>query len=223
MFESDSINIVSGFLNSLWYTLFSVVITLFTSAVCGYVFSRGVFRGKKLLFAVFSALMFISMGSITVYPQMKIVSLFHIDKSLAGVLVIKLFGIPIVNMYIIKSFVDALPKELDESAKIEGCTFSGIFARIIAPMLKPALATLGILSFKGSWNEYFYPAIFTMTSPKKQPLMVQIMALKNSGAGASNWPLLFMASVIMIIPILIIFLIFNREITESVTAGAIKG
>ena len=135
----------------------------------------------------------------------------------------RLFGIPVIEMYMVKGFIDSLPKALDESAKLDGCTFIGILFKIIVPMLKPLLATLAILAFKSSWNEYITPAIYTMTAPKQQTMMVQIMALKNSGQGASDWTLLFMAAIIMVIPVLVIFIIFNKQITESVTSGAIKG
>ena len=223
IFNSEEIDVKVGFFNSLWFTCANVVVSLFLSAVCGYVFARGDFKLKKPLFTVFTALMFISMGSITIYPTLKIVSFFGLQKSLLGLLVTRCFGIPVVEMHIVKSFVDTLPKSLDESAKIEGCTFIDIFFKIIAPMLKPTLATLAILAFKSSWNEYVTPAIYTMSSPQQQTLMVMIMALKNSGQGASDWTILFMASIIMIIPVLVIFVLFNKQITDSVTEGSIKG
>ena len=172
---------------------------------------------------IFSALMFISMGPITIYPTLRIVSALKLEKSLMGLLVTRFFGIPVIEMYMVKGFIDSLPKAFDESAKLDGCTFIGILFRVIAPMLKPLLATLAILAFKSSWNEYITPAIYTMTAPKQQTMMVQIMALKNSGQGAADWTLLFMAAIIMVIPVLIIFIIFNKQITESITAGAIKG
>lgn len=221
--NSDKIDVKRGFFNSLWFTSASVVISLFLSSVCGYVFARGKFKGKKLLFMIFSALMFISMGPITIYPTLRIVSALRLEKSLAGLLVTRLFGIPVIEMYMVKGFIDSLPKALDESAKLDECTFIGILFKIIVPMLKPLLATLAILAFKSSWNEYITPAIYTMTAPKQQTMMVQIMALKNSGQGASDWTLLFMAAIIMVIPVLVIFIIFNKQITESVTSGAIKG
>lgn len=221
--NSDKIDVKRGFFNSLWFTSASVVISLFLSSVCGYVFARGKFKGKKLLFMIFSALMFISMGPITIYPTLRIVSALRLEKSLVGLLVTRLFGIPVIEMYMVKGFIDSLPKALDESAKLDGCTFIGILFKIIVPMLKPLLATLAILAFKSSWNEYITPAIYTMTAPKQQTMMVQIMALKNSGQGASDWTLLFMAAIIMVIPVLVIFIIFNKQITESVTSGAIKG
>mgnify|MGYP002615464831 CR=1 FL=1 len=182
--NSEVMDVGRMFFNSVWFTVSSVIVTLITSAVSGYVFARGEFKFKKTIFALFSSLMFVSLGSITIYPQFEVLSLFGLNKSLVGLVVLTCFGIPIVNMYLVRSFVNALPKELDESAKIDGCTFTGIFFRIILPLLKPILATIMVLTFNGSWNSYIMPAMFTLTNPKQQTLIVGIMALKNSGNGA---------------------------------------
>lgn len=221
--HSDTFKIGRMLFNSTWYSGISVVITLITSAVSGYVFARGEFRGKKLIFAVFSALMFVSLGSITIYPTFDILALLGLNSSLFGLIVMQCFGIPIVNMYLIRGFVNALPKELDEAARIDGCTFTGIFVRIIFPMLKPVLITIGLLSFNGSWNNYFYPSLFTMSRPEQQTLIVGIMALKNSSEAATAWNLLYAATTIAVIPVLVVFAIGNQKITDGMSAGAVKG
>ena len=221
--NSDTFKIGRMLFNSTWYSGISVVITLITSAVSGYVFARGEFRGKKLIFAVFSALMFVSLGSITIYPTFDILALLGLNSSLFGLIVMQCFGIPIVNMYLIRGFVNALPKELDEAARIDGCSFTGIFVRIIFPMLKPVLITIGLLSFNGSWNNYFYPSLFTMSRPEQQTLIVGIMALKNSSEAATAWNLLYAATTIAVIPVLVVFAIGNQKITDGMSAGAVKG
>ena len=211
------------FFNSVWFTVASVAITLLTSSVTGYVFERGEFKLKKLIFAVFSSLMFISLGSITIYPQFEVLSLLNLNKSLVGLLVITCFGIPIVNMYLVKSFVGALPREMDESAKIDGCTFTGIFFRIILPLLKPIMATIAVLTFNASWNSYLMPAMFTLTRPEQQTLIVGIMALKNSGQGASQWNLMLAGTIIALVPVLIVFAIANKYFVSGLADGAVKG
>ena len=122
--NSDVMNVGRMFFNSVWYTVSTVVITLVVSAVSGYVFARGEFKLKKVIFAIFSSLMFVSLGSITIYPQFEVLGLFGLNKSLVGLVVLNCFGIPIVNMYLVRSFVNSLPKELDEAAKLDGCTFT---------------------------------------------------------------------------------------------------
>ncbi len=221
--QSDSFRAGRMLFNSIWYSGISVIVKLIMSVICGYVFARGEFKGKKVFFAIFSSLMFISLGSITIYPQFEILSKIGLNKSLFGLIVLESFGIPVVNMYLVRGFVNALPKELDEAGTIDGCTFTGILFRIILPLLKPVMATLCILSFQGSWNSYLMPAIFTMTKPNQQTLIVGIMALKNSGAAAVSWNLMLAATTLAIIPVLVLFFFCNKLITENVTGGAVKG
>lgn len=221
--NSDSLKVGRMFFNSVWFTVGSVIVTLITSSVSGYVFARGEFKLKKTLFVVFSSLMFINLGSITIYPQFEVLSLFNLNKSLMGLLVMTCFGIPIVNMYLVKGFVDSLPKDMDESAKIDGCTFIGIFVRIILPLLKPIIATITVLTFNSSWNSYIMPAMFTMSAPEQQTLIVGIMALKNSGQGASQWNLMLAGTVISIIPVLFVFAVANKYFVSGLSEGAVKG
>lgn len=221
--NSDSFNVGRMLFNSVWFTAMCVVITLITSSVSGYVFERGEFRFKKTLFAIFSSLMFISLGSITIYPKFEILSAIGLNKSLWGLVVLNCFGIPVVNMYMVRSFVAGLPKELDEAAIIDGCSFTGTFFRIILPLLKPVMATLGVLAFQSSWNNYLMPTIFTMSNPKQQTLIVGIIALKNSGEGAAAWNLMFAGTAIALIPVLVVYAIGSKFFTSGITAGAVKG
>lgn len=221
--ESGSFNVGPMAFNSLWYSASSVCITLFLSMICGYVFARGEFPGKKLIFAVFSALMFISLGSITIYPVFDILSILHLNDSLFGLVVMQCFGIPVVNMYLVKGFIEGLPREIDEAASIDGCSFTGTLFRIIAPMLKPILITIGMLAFNGSWNSYLMPALFTMTRPDQQTLIVGIMEFKNKGEAATAWNLILAATATALIPVVVVYTIGNKYITEAFIAGAVKG
>ncbi len=221
--NSDVMNVGRMFFNSVWYTVSTVVITLVVSAVSGYVFARGEFKLKKVIFAIFSSLMFVSLGSITIYPQFEVLGLFGLNKSLVGLVVLNCFGIPIVNMYLVRSFVNSLPKELDEAAKLDGCTFTGIFFRVILPLLKPIMATIAVLTFNGSWNSYVMPAMFTLTNPEQQTLIVGIMALKNSGMGASQWNLMLAGTVIALVPVLVMFAVANKYFVSGLADGAVKG
>ncbi len=223
IFHSSTFNVLRMLWNSTYYTLFSVIVCLILSSVCGYVFARGNFGGKKAIFAVFSALMFINMGTITIYPKFQILGLVHLNRSLFGLMALKFFGIPIVNMYLVRGYILSLPKEMDEAARIDGCDYFGIFIKIIAPLLKPILATIGILSFQGSWNEYLMPSIFTMGIPKQTPLIAGIVALKTSGGAASQWNLMFAGMTIAIIPVLFAYCVANKYFVSGIAAGAVKG
>ena len=209
--------------NSIYYTLGMVIITLIMSAVAGYVFTRGNFPGKKTIFAVFTALMFVSLGTITMYPYFEVLDFIHIDKSLSALLLIRCFGMPTANVYLVKGFLEGIPKELDEAAKIDGCGFVGIFAKIIFPLLKPILATIAILTFQGSWNDYLNPLIFTMSKPEQRTLIVGIVQLKSTGEAAASCNLMLAGTTIALIPVLIAYIFANRYFVEGIAAGAVKG
>ena len=223
VWNSDAFSFGTMFFNSIWYTVASVFITVLSSCMMGYVYSRGKFRGKKIIFAVFLGLMFINMGGITIYPTFKVLNKIHISQSLAALLFTQLFTAYTGNAIIVKGFVDGIPIALDEAARIDGCSFIGIFFRVIMPMLKPCIITIGLLSFNASWNSYLMPAMFTMTRPEQQTLIVGLMALKNSGQAAANWNLIYAASVVVMAPVIIAFLFGNKSITKGMTIGAVKG
>ena len=89
---------------------------------------------------------------------------------------------------------------------IDGCTFSRFYHMIILPLLKPILATIALLSFRGGWNEYIMPLVFTMSNEKLRPLTVGVTMLKNSGDGTAAWNLMFAGATISIVPIVVIYI-----------------
>ena len=221
--SSDVFNIKRMTWNSIYYTLICVSVTLISSAMGGYVFARADFYGKKFLFAAFSSLMFISLGTMVVYPMFDVLRIFGLTKSLWGLIVVKIFGVNIVNIFLVRSYVRTLPIALDEAAEIDGCGFVGRFFRIIAPLLKPIIATIGILSFNGSWNEYLMPTIFTMGRAEQRTLIVGVVALKSSGEAAASWNLMLAGTTVALIPVLIAYVIGNKYFVSGLTAGAVKG
>lgn len=221
--NSDVFDFKNMLLNSIYYTVVCVAATLLSSCMGGYVFARGEFVGKKFWFYAFTMLMFFSLGSVTVYPMLDILNILHIPKSLYGLTFIKIFGVNIVNIYLVRGYVTALPKEIEESAEIDGCSFIGIFFRIIAPLLKPLMATIGILAFQGSWNDYLMPMIFTLGNPKQRPLIVGLVALSKSGETAANWNLILAGTVLSLLPVLVAYSIGNKYFVSGLTAGAVKG
>ena len=141
VWDSKNFSVKTMLCNSIIYTVSCVIITLFTSSLCGYVFERGHFPGKKALFAVFCSLMFIGMGSITMYPYFEILDFLHLERSLYSLILLKIFGIPITNIYLVKGFIKSIPKDLDEAAKIDGASEYRIFFQLIIPLSKPVIAT----------------------------------------------------------------------------------
>lgn len=209
--------------NSIYLSFFSVLGIVITSSFAGYTFARGNFAGKKLLFAIFTSTMFISFGSATLYPLLGVAKALHINKNLWGIILINVFGVNITNIFLVRGHVLSLPKEIDEAAIIDGCDFFQIFVHIIAPLLKPILATVALLSFQTTWNDYLLPMVFTLSNKAHAPLIVGIVALKSTGEAAASWNLMMAGTTISIIPILIVFLCLNKYFIKGLTAGAVKG
>ncbi|MCU6710235.1 carbohydrate ABC transporter permease [Paenibacillus sp. J5C_2022] len=209
--------------NSMYFTFFIVVGVLFNSTMAGFVFARGRFHGKKLIFGIFTSTMFLSLGSVTLYPQLEIAKLFHIHTSLWGVIIIQIFGLHIANVFLVRSFVNSIPYEIDEAAKIDGCSFFRTFWNVILPLLKPIIATIGLITFRQAWNEYLMPMVFTISNPKQSTLTVGVVALKSTGEAASSWNLMLAGTMISIIPMLAVYLFLNRYFIAGMTSGAIKG
>jgi multiple sugar transport system permease protein len=212
------------------YTMNSIVMagsivfgTIFTTTTAGYVFERGKFPGKEFLFGMVVSSMFVSLGSLTLYPTYMIAKFLGINKSLWGVVIIRVFGLNVTNLFITRSYIRTLSTEIDEAARVDGCSFFSIYTRVIFPLLKPLIATIAILEFRHSWNDYLMPMVFTMSNQNRMPLIVGVMNLKGSGEAASSWNLMLAGSSIALVPINVVYLMFNRSFIEGLTAGAVKG
>ncbi len=209
--------------NSVYMSFFIVIGTVITSTVAGYCFERGRFKGKNLLFTVIVSSMFVSLGSLTLYPTVMIAKFFGINKSLWGVILIRVLGMNVTNLFITRTYIRTLSPEIDEAAKIDGCSFFSTFVHIIFPLLKPLIATIAILEFRHSWNDYMMPMVFTMANPDRMPLVVGVVSLKSSGEAASSWNLMLAGTAISMIPMIFVYMVFNRYFIAGMTAGAVKG
>lgn len=209
--------------NSLYISVFSVAGVIITSVVSGYVFARGYFPGKQFFYYMVLSSMFVSLGSLTLYPLMMIMRVVRMNQSLWGVILIHIFAMNATNLFVARSYIETIPKEIDEASKIDGCSFFQIFRHIIAPLCTPVVATIGILSFRSSWNDYLLPMVFTMATPKRMPLIVGVINLKSSGEAASSWNLMLAGTALSIIPMIIVYVCFNRYFIEGLTSGSVKG
>lgn len=209
--------------NSVFLSFFCVIGAVISSTMCGYSFSRGKFKGKEIIFYFMISSMFVSLGTLTLYPLLMIMKGVGLNKSLWGVIIIRVFGMNVTNLFIARGFVESIPREIDEAARIDGCSFFGIYRRIVFPLCKPLIATVAILSFRSAWNDYMLPMVFTMTDVSRMPLVVGIMHLKASGDAASSWNLMLAGTAISLIPMIIIYLAFNKYFISGMTTGAVKG
>lgn len=209
--------------NSVYMSFFIVIGCIITILITGYVFERGEFPGKSICLALVVSSMFVSLGSLTLYPVYTIARTIGINRSLWGVIIIRVLGINVSTLLIARSFIRSVPREIDDAARIDGCSFFKTFYRIIFPLCKPLIATIAILEFRSAWNDYLMPMVFTMSNPDRMPLSVGIINLKNTGESASSWNLMLAGAMISMIPMLGVYMFFNRYFIEGLTSGAVKG
>ena len=193
------------------------------SSMAGYCFARREFPGKNLLYSLMIAFMFINIGSISLRPLFELAVKLKMNRSMWSVILICIGTNQVTNIFLVRGYMATVPRELDEAAAIDGCSFFQIYYKIILPVLKPVLATVALLSFRSVWNEFIMPQVFTMSNPKMRPLTVGVVALKTMGDGAAAWNIMFAGSAMSIVPIVIVYLFTSRYFMSGLTVGAVKG
>ena len=154
-------------------------------------------------------------------PQFVIFSKIGWVNTLLPLIVPGMFG-NITMIFFLRQYLSNVPDSIVEAAKIDGASYFQIFAKLIVPAIKPAIAAQFILWFMGAWNDYLAPLLY-LNSPEKQTLQVVIANLNASYAIQTDYPLIMAASVVSLIPVLAIFIIFQKQIIESVALSAVKG
>jgi raffinose/stachyose/melibiose transport system permease protein len=154
-------------------------------------------------------------------PQFDLMVKLGLNKSLWGVVIILISAHATVYFMLI-GFFKAIPKDLDEAAYIDGCNFYTVYWRIILPLLRPALGVTALFTFRGAWNEYILPLVFTMTNPKLQTLTVGLANLRYGVGAAAETQLMMAGACLSFLPILVVYLAASKSFMQ-VTAGAVKG
>jgi multiple sugar transport system permease protein len=202
---------------SLYVALASTALTLLFCTMGGYAFALFEFRFKKALFGIVMGTMLLP-SFMNMIPTFMIMDIFGwIDQPRALYIpgAASAFGIFLMRQYISGS----IPKELIEAARMDGCGELGIYARIVLPLLKPAMGTLGLITFIASWNNFMGPLI-VMRSPDMFTLPLALRALQSPVD--TEWGALMAGSAIATIPLLILFALSSRQLISGLTAGAVK-
>lgn len=207
--------------NSLFVAVFVTAGTLLVSAMAAYAVDRVPFKGKKLFIFLQSFTLFISIGAVVLRPQFDLMVSIGLQKSLWGVIII-LISAHATAFFMVIGFFRGIPKELDEAALIDGCNFYTTFWRIILPLLRPALAVAALFTFRGAWNEYILPLVFSLSRPDMQTLPVGLANLRYGAGAAVENQLMLAGACISILPLLIVYLFANRSFMQ-VTVGSVKG
>jgi len=171
---------------------------------------------------LYTSLVFIALGAVTLYPTYRILMLTHLNKSLLG-LIFALVGGQIPNVLLVIGFVKTIPSSIDEAAIIDGCTPYAVFFRIILPLLKPILAVVALFTFRSSWNDYLISFILSIFSPNIKTLTVAVVQLKYATNAAAEWHIMLAGASLSIIPILILYTFAHKQFIGGLTVGAVKG
>ncbi len=209
--------------NSIFLSVSVMVITIAVTSMAGYCFARRNFPFKNIIYGLLVLFMFINVGSVSLRPLYELAIKLKLHTSLWGVIFIAIGTNQATNVFLVRGYMNTVPKSLDEAATMDGCGFFEIYWKIIMPLLKPVMATIALLSFRSAWNLYVLPLIFTMSRPNLKPLTVGVVSLRNVSDGAAAWNLMFAGATMSIIPIIIIYLFTSRFFMSGLTVGAVKG
>ncbi|MEA5016460.1 MAG: carbohydrate ABC transporter permease [Candidatus Limiplasma sp.] len=208
--------------NSLVISVITMLIAMLTCSLVGYVLARFTFFGKKVMLVMYSMMMFVSIGSVALYPIKIFLSRFTLDNTLLA-LILVLTGSQITNVFLVMGFVKGVPRELDEAACIDGCSIFSTYWRIILPLIRPILGVVALFTFRNTWNDYITTLIMTMSNKSMTTLTVAVVQLKYSVSAAAEWHIMLAGASIAIIPILILYIVTNKQFIAGLTAGAVKG
>jgi multiple sugar transport system permease protein len=210
-------------LNSLFMCVFIVAGSVITSSMEGYIFAKGKTKLAKIANGIVTASLFVSIGALSLYPQVRLIRFFGLNGTLWGVILIHIFGLNVTQVILSTSYFRQIPKELSEAARIDGCGFFKTFVLIMFPLIKPLIATIGLISFRNAWSDYLLPFVMTIARPMRIPLVVAVVNLKSNGATAGAWDLMLAGISISLVPMLVIYIFLNRFMIAGLTEGAVKG
>jgi ABC-type glycerol-3-phosphate transport system permease component len=211
-------NLLRVLLNTIYMASASTLFSLFFCTLGGYGFAKFDFPAKKILFALLLATMVIP-GAVMMVPSFVIMRQFGWVDTFWPLIVpgaANAFGI-----FFFRQYITSINDELMDAARIDGASEFRIYLSVILPIISPGVISMGLIFFMRSWNDYLGPLIY-LKSPSNHTITLAINSLAGS-AGLTAWGPQMAMSVISLIPLLIIFIIFQRQFVEGITAGAVKG
>lgn len=207
------------FRNSFFVATLSTIGTVLSSACIAYALSRINFKGKKFWFGVMLVTMMIPFQVILI-PQYIIFHRLGWVGSYLPIIVPNFLGRAFF-IYLMMQFMVSIPKELDEAAIMDGCNKYTIFTRIIFPLLKPALITSAIIQFYWAWDDFMGPLIY-LQRPRNFTISIALRQFADSSS-VTDWGAMFAMSTLSLLPVFIMFLIFNKQLVEGISTSGIKG
>lgn len=209
--------IFKSFFNSILISSVSTLITLVSSAMAAFVLSRVRSRSNNFLYSIFILGL---VAPINYISTMKMMQVLHIINTYAGIFLLYSALLMPFTVFLYYGFIGGIPKELDESAVIDGCGGTRLFFQIIFPLLKPVTVTALIINFLNCWNDFIIPLYFLNSSSKWGMIMTMYSYFSQF---ISSWNLVCAAMVLNLVPIITVYMLGQKYIISGMTAGAVKG
>lgn len=206
------------FINSVVVTVSTVIIVVVLCALTGYALARVNFPGRKIVILAITATMFVPKGY-TIIPLYELVRHMGLLNNLLGVILAESAGAHVLYILLFMAFFHTLPKELEETASLDGCGFLGTFLKVMLPLSKPIIATVSIMQFIWTWNAFLVPLIFTLNRPGLRTLSVGMYSFV--GQYNTDWTGMAAGATISLVPIMLVFIFMQRYFVEGI-AGAVK-
>lgn len=206
-------------LNTLYIAVGVVVLDVLATSMLGYVLARKRLPWGRAVEAMLAATIFLGLGTITLYPK-TIIALELGLLNLNGIVLIQLSALTAVHTFLVRAYCQSIHPDIYDAATIDGAGFFGTYLRIALPLMTPILATTAILAFKLAWNGFQVPFVFTLSSPDLRTIPVGLFLLKDgAGSGLDQWHLLMAGTMIGILPIVLLFVLFQRAFIRNLGGG----
>lgn len=212
-------HIMRYFFNSFKVAGLSVIFSIIIISMSAYVVARMEFKLKPLISALLMSTLFIPATAMT-FPVYNLVNKLHINDSHAGLVLIYTCSGIAVSFMVIRNYFATIPKELEEAARIDGCTYFQTFAKIMFPIARPGIMTAAILAFMNYWNEYYWASMVLTTKELKT---VPAILSQFTTAFSTNYNGLFSAIVVILLPAVVVYCCCSKFFVEALAGGAVKG
>ena len=205
------------YLNTAVTATVIVVVQLILCSMAAYAFGRIKFPGRNIIFGTLLAVLMVP-SSFFILPQYLMIQKMGLLNTIPALFIPGLFSA--FGTFLMRQFFMALPNELEDAARIDGCNHFMIFSRIMFPLVKPGLVALAILTLRSAWNDLMWPMIVN-TSPEKMTLSAGLSYLQ--GQYATDYPVMMAGAVLAVLPLLILFALFQKQFIEGIALQGIKG
>ncbi|MCI6004346.1 MAG: carbohydrate ABC transporter permease [Blautia sp.] len=217
VFSYANYQLLTAYKNSIILTLFTVIGLIFTGAMAGYVIQR---RNDRIMKTISWVIMLGLMIPAAILPTINLLQKLHIYKTMFGMVMVEIALQTPFTIMLFRGYMASIPTELEEAARIDGCNPWQVFIQIINPLLKPIRATVIILTAVTTFNDFTNPLYFL---PGAENTTVQLTLYNYKGQFSSSYNMLFADIILITIPMLILFIFFNKRIVDGMVAGSVKG